>query len=67
MEYRTIEWNRDKLYEAVWKRPAVQLAKEHGISDVALAKICKKLKVPKPGPGYWRRIEKGFVYAPDAK
>ena len=51
MGYRTIKWNRQQLYEAVWQKPAVQLAKEYGISDVALAKICKRLKVPKPGLG----------------
>lgn len=63
MEYRTIEWDREKLYDAVWEKSAVQLAKEYGVSDVALAKICKKLKVPKPGLGYWRRKERGFKVA----
>lgn len=29
------------------------LAKEYGISDVGLAKICKKLHIPVPGRGYW--------------
>src|ERR1035437_7292597 len=60
MEYRTIEWDREKLYKEIWERPAVQLAKEYGLSDVALAKICKKLKIPKPGVGYWRRRERGY-------
>lgn len=60
MEYRTIKWDRQQLYEAVWEKPAVRLAKEYGISDVALAKICKKLEVPKPGLGYWARKESGF-------
>lgn len=36
-----------------------RLAKEYGISDVALAKICKKLNVPYPWRGYWRRKETG--------
>jgi hypothetical protein len=26
---------------------------------VALAKICRKLKVPKPGPGCWRKVKTG--------
>jgi hypothetical protein len=60
MEFRTIEWDRHQLYEAVWEKPAVRLAKEYGISDVALAKICKKLDVPKPGLGYWARKERGY-------
>jgi hypothetical protein len=63
MEYRTILWDRAKLYDAIWEKPAVQLAKEYGISDVALAKICRKLRVPKPGLGYWRRKEMGFKVA----
>jgi len=63
MEYRTIEWDREKLYNEIWEKPAVQLAKEYGVSDVAVAKICRKLKIPKPGVGYWRRKERGFKVA----
>ncbi len=36
-----------------------QGAKELEISDVAIAKICKKLDVPKPKPGYWARLDAG--------
>ena len=36
-----------------------KLAKEYGISNVALAKICKKLNIPYPWRGYWRRRETG--------
>ena len=51
--------SRQALYDQVWATPMARLAKEYGISDVALAKICKKLKVPYPGRGYWRRKETG--------
>jgi hypothetical protein len=60
---KTIQWNREKLYEEVWTRPTCDVARDYGISDVALAKICKKLSVPKPGPGYWRRKECGYKVA----
>ena len=36
-----------------------RLAADYGISDVALAKICKKLDVPIPGRGYWARVTNG--------
>ena len=36
-------------------QPMKALAKEYGVSDVALAKTCKKLLVPVPGRGFWRR------------
>ncbi len=50
---------RPDLYNQVWSTPMTRLAKEYGISDVALAKICTKLTVPYPGRGYWRRKETG--------
>ena len=36
-----------------------KLAAEFGISDVALSKKCRKLGIPRPGLGYWRRVEVG--------
>jgi hypothetical protein len=54
-----IKISRQTLYGQVWATPMARLAKEYGISDVALAKICKKLNVPYPGRGYWRRKETG--------
>jgi hypothetical protein len=54
-----IKISRQTLYDQVWSTPMARLSKEYGISDVALAKICKKLNVPYPGRGYWRRKETG--------
>lgn len=53
------EVTRQVLYDQVWSTPMIKLAKEYGISDVALAKICKKFNVPYPWRGYWRRKETG--------
>lgn len=50
---------RDELYEEVWSKPMLTLAREYGISDVGLAKICKKMEIPRPERGYWRKIEVG--------
>lgn len=52
---------RDELYNLVWSEPMQQLAKRFNISDVGLAKICKKMNVPRPERGYWRRKECGFA------
>ena len=46
---------REELYEAVWSESVLKLAQALGISDVGLAKICKKLNVPRPGRGYWAK------------
>lgn len=53
------ELTREELYEKVWSAPTTKVAAELGISDVALAKRCKKLNVPKPSPGYWAKVEAG--------
>ena len=47
--------NREELYEAVWSESVQRLAQALEISDVGLAKICKKLNVPRPGVGYWAK------------
>jgi len=52
-------WNRDELYQEVWSTPMRTLAKKYGISDVGLAKVCRKLSIPRPGLGYWARKEAG--------
>jgi hypothetical protein len=54
-------YNREDLYEKAWSRPMRILAKEHGISDVGLAKVCRKLGVPVPGRGYWAKKAAGRV------
>ena len=38
--------SREDLYELAWSKPISTLAKDFGISDVALAKRCKRLCIP---------------------
>lgn len=52
--------SREALYIRIWETPTVKLAKEFGISDVAVGKICRRLEVPKPPLGYWRKVETGY-------
>ncbi len=53
------KYNRDLLYDEVWKQPMWTLAKKYGVSDVGLAKACRKLGVPLPGLGYWAKKTAG--------
>jgi len=59
MPRETKVYKRHELYDQVWAKPVREVAKEHGISDVALAKICRKLEIPRPGRGYWARKAAG--------
>lgn len=48
-------WNREALYAEVWEQPLTKVATKYGISNVMLAKVCRKLKIPVPGRGYWAK------------
>src|SRR5436309_1157022 len=61
MTWEKICYNRNILYEQVWSQATLAVAKSYGISNVGLAKICKRLKVPLPGRGYWARLRHGKV------
>lgn len=53
---RKVEWpDKETLEKLVWEYPTNQLAKKFGVSDVAVAKWCKKLGVGKPPRGYWAK------------
>src|SRR5258705_212671 len=54
-----IRISREALYEQVWSEPMSKLASHYGLSDVGLAKICRRLRVPVPYRGYWRKREVG--------
>ena len=47
------KYNREEIYAAIWAEPIQHVAKRYNISDVGLAKVCKKLNIPRPGRGYW--------------
>jgi integrase len=50
-------YDREALYEKVWNMPMRTVAKEYGVSGVALAKTCRRLNIPAPGRGYWAKRE----------
>ncbi|MCX5810230.1 MAG: hypothetical protein NTX36_12825 [Proteobacteria bacterium] len=58
MEDKTL--TREELYKLVWSVPMRDLAKRYGISDVALAKRCRRMNIPVPGRGYWARKQTGY-------
>lgn len=61
---RTKTITRKQLYDQVWSKPMCQLATEYGISDVGLAKTCRKHDIPRPPRGYWAKKEFGKAPPP---
>ena len=50
---------REALYELVWSEPVKDLAAKLRISDVGLAKQCRRANVPVPPRGYWAKLDAG--------
>lgn len=52
-------YTREELYELVWSVSMLRLSKRFGLSDVGLAKTCRKHDIPLPPPGYWAKVRAG--------
>jgi hypothetical protein len=50
---------RQELYDLVWSKPMTHIAKEFGMSDVAIRKHCKNMDIPTPPVGYWMKLQHG--------
>ncbi|HZP88572.1 MAG TPA: hypothetical protein VFB54_17305 [Burkholderiales bacterium] len=51
--------SRQALYALVWSQPIKTAAGQFKVSDVALAKACRKANIPVPPRGYWARLAAG--------
>lgn len=57
---KSTRFTRQELYEMVWAEPISRIATRLGASDVAISKICGKMKVPRPPRGHWARVLHGY-------
>ena len=53
------KYTRTEIFDLLWETPTTKVAKQLGISDVALTKWCAKNHIPKPPLGYWAKREHG--------
>jgi integrase len=52
-------FTREALHKLVWSEPTRTVSRRLGISDVGLAKACKRANIPTPDRGYWARVGAG--------
>lgn len=50
---------REKLYEEVWGEPMLTVAARYNVSSSFLARVCARLRVPRPERGYWAKLKVG--------
>ncbi|WP_054529065.1 hypothetical protein [Erythrobacter sp. SG61-1L] len=53
------DFTREEFCALVWSKPMTYLAKEFGLSDVALHKVCRKHAIPTPPAGWWAKKAAG--------
>ena len=53
---RRFEVSPEELSILVWSMPTTDVAKLFSVSDVAVAKRCKKFGITKPPRGYWAKM-----------
>ncbi len=58
---KVITIGRQELYDRVWATPMRTLAAEFGMSDVGLAKACRRHHIPCPPRGHWAKKRHGKV------
>lgn len=57
-------YNREGIYDKVWKMPFTDLAKEYKMTNDTLRKVCERLWIPFPGRGYLERRAAGQPVIP---
>lgn len=51
--------SREQLYELVWSEPMLRIGTRFGVSSSYMARVCTLLNVPRPGLGYWAKLDIG--------
>lgn len=59
MKNNYVQITREQLFNEVWNEPICKLSKKYSLSDVGLAKVCKKHSIPLPGRGFWAKKANG--------
>src|SRR5215470_943667 len=52
-------FRRSELHAQVWGEPMRTVARKYGVSDVALAKRCRRWGIPLPPRGHWAKVAAG--------
>lgn len=51
----TVAITRKELYRQLWAEATTHVARRYGLSDVGMAKLCRKHDIPRPSRGYWAK------------
>jgi hypothetical protein len=61
---KTITISRKELYDKVWQQSIPELCKVYDVPEEGFGEICRRLNIPMPDKGYWRKLEQGKKATP---
>jgi len=50
---------REQLHDLVWSMPMTEIARQSGVRDQHIAKVCDGAEVARPRAGYWQKVGHG--------
>lgn len=56
---KTVNLDREEIYEKVWTTPINAIAKEMSLRDYDIVNFCDKNNIPRPPCGYWSKYRYG--------
>lgn len=61
---KAVRPSSQELYDLLWSKPTTQIAKDYGVSDVAVGKWAKQYGLNKPPKGYWMKVASSTLASP---
>lgn len=61
MPTRKFNPSKEELEKLVWEMPVTKIAELYKVSDSAIIKRCRLLKINKPTSGYWTKVKFGKI------
>jgi hypothetical protein len=59
VESPALPLTREALYKLVWSEPMLKVGARYKVSSSYMARVCKRLNVPRPERGYWSKLAVG--------
>jgi hypothetical protein len=48
--------DRTQLFDEIWTEPMLRVAARYSVSSSYLSRVCARLRIPTPPPGYWLKL-----------
>lgn len=65
MDSLSMKFERNRLYDEIWKISLTGVAKKYGLNYTKLVQVCKENDIPYPSSSYWTKKNMGLDFSND--